>query len=55
MTRPTREQDTAFARERAKRTLPLIGFVLLGLIAIRCRCRSASSQPCHWSSPPTSV
>jgi hypothetical protein len=34
MTRPTREQDTAFARERAKRTLPLIGFVLLGLIAI---------------------
>ena len=31
---PTREQEIALARERAKRTLPLIGFVLLGLIAI---------------------
>jgi ABC-type iron transport system FetAB permease component len=31
---PTREQEIVLARERAKRTLPLIGFVLLGLIAI---------------------
>ena len=31
---PTREQEVVLARERAKRTLPLIGFVLLGLIAI---------------------
>lgn len=34
MTEPSREQEIALARERARRTLPLIGFVLLGLIAI---------------------
>ena len=34
MTEPSREQEIVLARERAKRTLPLIAFVLLGLIAI---------------------
>ena len=34
MTEPSREQEIALARERARRPLPLIGFVLLGLIAI---------------------
>ncbi len=34
MTEPTREERATSARERARRTLPLIPFVLLGLIAI---------------------
>ncbi|HET8988205.1 MAG TPA: hypothetical protein VFN43_06800 [Humibacillus sp.] len=34
MTEPTREEEIVLARERARRTLPLIAFVLLGLIAI---------------------
>jgi hypothetical protein len=34
MTEPSREQEIVLARERAKRTLPLIAFVLLGLVAI---------------------
>jgi hypothetical protein len=34
MTEPSREQEIVLARERAKRSLPLIGFVLLGLLAI---------------------
>lgn len=34
MTEPSREQEIVLARERAKRSLPLIAFVLLGLVAI---------------------
>jgi hypothetical protein len=34
MTEPSREQEIVLARERAKRSLPLIAFVLLGLLAI---------------------
>jgi hypothetical protein len=34
MTEPTREQQIASARDRARRTLPVVPFVLLGLIAI---------------------
>ena len=34
MTEPSREQEIALARERAKRSLPLIAFGLLGLLAI---------------------
>jgi hypothetical protein len=34
MTEPTREQEIVLARERAKRSLPLLAFVLLGLLAL---------------------
>lgn len=34
MTEPSREHEIALAKERAKRSLPLMAFVLLGLLAI---------------------
>ena len=34
MSEPSREQEIALARERAKASLPLVAFVLLGLVAI---------------------